>query len=356
MNRILLILLGVLAASCSLPAQTCNGLVISGFVSDSTSHDRIGGAAVSAVGETACDTARTDDRGYFKLSLLRNIEKGADIRIEVEKQGYKHYDEHMTVSIEHPLDIFLEPLSVAHPKSALRVQVAPSKAVPSPTPLPAKPQELSETPFAFAVETMIMSSGSGDFIGFWLPARDEQGCSIEPIDDLLFLRVTNNGPGSRMIVNYSLETKQKDGWSLMTKKEVGPSGYLFFTLQSNAVPAVGFPIPFKANGTSNKYPILSWTYGGANVKQAGVVQVQTFDLVAGSQNLTQGQSVRGWSAFQHQGLPEGDLRMNITDELGNIYTISQTITKPGPSNDITQHPIKIQSLTDVSGCRQKADF
>jgi pimeloyl-ACP methyl ester carboxylesterase len=217
-------------------------------------------------------------------------------------------------------------------------------------------QEAAGPPFAFAAETMITSWGSGDFIGFWLPARDLQGCAIEPIDDLVFLRVTNNGSGSRMIVNYSLETKQKDGWSPMNKKELGPSGFLFFTLQGNAVPAVGVPIPFKANGYSNKYFMLTMPYGNANVKQAGVVQVQSFDVVAGSQNLTQGQSVRGWAAFQHQGLPDGELRMKITDELGKIYTVPQTLIEPGPTTDITQHPILIQSLTDVSGCRQKADF
>lgn len=358
MKLIIPILFGLLVASTPLVAQTCDGLVIVGYVSDKDSHSRIRGASVSAVGETACETARTDNKGFFRLPLLPNVEKGADIRIEVDKQGYQHYDEHMIVSAEHPLDIVLEALPVAHPRPAPRAQATPSEPASGSPALsaPAKPQEPEGPPFAFAIESMLMSWGSGDFIGFWLPARDSQGCVIEPIDDLVFLRVTNNGPGARMIVNYSLETKQKDGWSLMSKKDLGPSGFLFFTLQSNAVPAVGFPIPFKANGNAYKYPILSWTYGGANVKQAGVVQVQSFDVVAGSQNLTQGQSVRGWSAFQHQGLPDGELRMKITDELGNMYTVSQTITTPGPTTDITQHPILIQGLTDLSGCRQKADF
>lgn len=245
---------------------------------------------------------------------------------------------------------------VSDTSKALRNNTDNPALEPAPT-KPAKSQEPSGPPFAFTVETMIISWGSGDFIGFWLPAaRDQQGCVIEPIDDLLFLRVTNNGPGFRTIINYSLEIKQKGEWSLMNKKELGPSGYLFFTLQGDAVLPPRVPIPFRSNGYSNKYPMLSMPYGNANVRKAGVVQLLSFDLIAGSKNLAPGESIRGWSAFQHQGLPDGDIRMKITDELGKIYTVPQTLMKPGPSDDITQHPILIQSLEDISACRQMADF
>lgn len=215
-------------------------------------------------------------------------------------------------------------------------------------------QQQEGSPFSFDVEMMIISPGSGDFNGFWQGSGDGQRCTIEPIDDLLFLRVTNTGSGSRTIINYSLETKQNDEWSLMTKKELG-AGYLLFTLQGDAIPRVG-PVPFPSNGRVNKYPILSWAYGNANVKQSGIVQAQPFDVIAGGQNLTEGQSVRGWSAFQHQGLPDGDIRMKITDELGKTYIVPQTVMRPGPSNDIAPHPIVITALADISTCRQKTDF
>jgi hypothetical protein len=228
---------------------------------------------------------------------------------------------------------------------------------PVPVPVPVEPQALPVPSFAFSAEIKIVSPGSGDFNGFWImkTVDGKQGCSIEPIDDVLFLRVTNSGPISTSILNYTIETKGKNGWSPLKKVDMG-AGYMLFTLQGDAWPDIGLPLQFSSNGNRTMFPILTWPYGGANIKKAGFVQLQSFDLAANAQNLTPGQAIHGWSSFQHQGLVDGPLRMTIVDELGKTHLIPETIIKPSLNDDLTRHLLMVKDLVDVSMCRQKADF
>ena len=101
------LLLGLLAGCPSLAAQSCDGLIISGYVSDVNTKARVAGATVSAVGDIACTSVRTDDKGFFQLQLLRTVAQGTSIRIAVAKTGYRPYDEHQVVPLDQPFDIYI---------------------------------------------------------------------------------------------------------------------------------------------------------------------------------------------------------------------------------------------------------
>src|SRR5271167_2377142 len=112
---------------CFLPgylrASPCEGGVkLIGKVSDVLTHVGVAGAKVSAVGDDACETVITDDRGRFKLRLVSRIKSGESVRIRAEKTGYEVFDEIEGTS-EVPLDILIRPQPLSNkPKPAPKQQ------------------------------------------------------------------------------------------------------------------------------------------------------------------------------------------------------------------------------------------
>jgi pimeloyl-ACP methyl ester carboxylesterase len=230
-----------------------------------------------------------------------------------------------------------------------------------PAPIKTRPPHSENTkdqpasPFAFAVEVRMVSPGAGFFTGFWLEQGTLQNCSLTPIDDLVFLRITNVQAVPKTVVNYTLEHESDGKWEHLKRVNLS-SGYTLLTLQPGAVPGVGKTLNFPSNGEANGYPLMSISIGNVDFKQAGVMTFPIFDVLIGGQTLTQGQTIRGWAGFQSPRMVEGSLRMELTDELGKIYSITPTVVKGGVDEDVAPHLMTIASLSDASGCTAKSDF
>lgn len=93
----------------SMYAASCDGgIVLLGRVLDARTHISVSGVTVSTVGDDACESAFTDDRGAFKLGLSPRIKYGQTIRVRAEKTGYDPFDQIEAVS-ELPLEVFIMP-------------------------------------------------------------------------------------------------------------------------------------------------------------------------------------------------------------------------------------------------------
>lgn len=222
-----------------------------------------------------------------------------------------------------------------------------------------KLKEKAGPPFSFAVEVGLVSPGVDDFTGLWVETGSPQGCVLIPIDDLLFFRVSNIQPTPKLLVNYTVEARMKGGWHPLKKvKLVYQTAIetLTSSTEKGENPQGGGTLEFPSSGSKNMYPIMDISTGEGDFKRARVVNFPIFDFLIGGQTLAQGQSVRGWSAFQFPSLISiNDLRMKVTDETGETHTIMPTIIKSGPDEDLTPHPITIASLIDVSRCTRGLD-
>jgi len=79
---------------------------VRGHVTDSTTHNAVSGVAVSSV--EANHDAITDVNGFFALELRDGTKPGDDIRIHLEKEGYRADDLAVAASekVTHPIEIF----------------------------------------------------------------------------------------------------------------------------------------------------------------------------------------------------------------------------------------------------------
>lgn len=238
----------------------------------------------------------------------------------------------------------------------------PQKSPPGEVPPP--PGE----PLSFAVEVELISPGFGDFIGYWLRSQGPGVCYLDSIDDLIFFRVTNTQPIPKTIINYAAEIQLHDKkWYPMKRLDL-MTGTTVLTLSGDGVPAVGRTLQIPSSGESNAYPIMTLTTVGVNLKKAAIVQFPVFDRLIGGQTLKQGETARGWAGFQFPAVPDGTIRIKITDEAGKVHLVMPTVTKSSDEGDedpflprlqqqdISPHLIQIGSLIDVSGCTQRIDF
>jgi hypothetical protein len=98
-----------LAASLTGYAQQPKPLTMSGVVTDQRDHKPIQGASVTVIGNQA-NPDTTDNDGVFELSLPEALK---EVRIRIEKTGYKTYDKRVPVSSSIPLQISLEVIAPA---------------------------------------------------------------------------------------------------------------------------------------------------------------------------------------------------------------------------------------------------
>jgi hypothetical protein len=97
---------------------------MSGVVQDQKSRKPIGGAKISVIGNQA-NPATTDEAGVFYLELSEGLKQ---VRIRVEKPGYRTSDKWFPVSSAIPIQISLEPISQEK-------RTAPAHSVPMESPI-----------------------------------------------------------------------------------------------------------------------------------------------------------------------------------------------------------------------------
>ena len=79
-----------------------------GIVSDTRTRKPVQGASVSAIGKEARAPDVTDRNGRFDIELVPGIKPGDQIRLRVEKEGYKPYDEKIVASEKALVQVPLE--------------------------------------------------------------------------------------------------------------------------------------------------------------------------------------------------------------------------------------------------------
>src|SRR5260370_24929935 len=84
------------------------GPTLFGIVTDSETHLPIPRVSVTAIGDQGAAPAATDSKGFFKLKLAKNVEKGACVHIRLEKPEYERYDENVVASPEVTIQISLD--------------------------------------------------------------------------------------------------------------------------------------------------------------------------------------------------------------------------------------------------------
>jgi len=212
-------------------------------------------------------------------------------------------------------------------------------------------------PFVVSVEVRIISPGQGMFTGYWVKYSDASSCVIWPIDDLLFLRVTNVQSKPKTVVDYSLEIKDKGKW-VPVKRMPLLSKAMILTLNSEQGPQVGRTLNFPSHGENNIYPLMSFSAARANLRQAGIVEFLAFDPLLGGQTFVRGQTVRGWAAFHSPRMIDGEVRIKITDETGTTYPIipATPIAAASSSEDLATHLLTTTELFDATGCTRQFDF
>jgi len=217
----------------------------------------------------------------------------------------------------------------------------------------------SPEPFSVAVEVRIISPGSGTFSGFWVQSGDQQNCVLIPIDDLLFLRVTNAQPIPKTVIDYAVEDKIDGRWHLLKRLNLA-AGYAIWasnTKGPSSSSRVGAVVNFPSFADSTYMVHFPAFVDPAYLVQSAVVEFPSFDALIGGRTLAQGETVRGWSGFQYSQRIGKEVRVRITDELGKTYTVA-AITPKGDETveGVAPHTMTISGYSDTSRCTQKPDF
>ena len=86
-------------------AQQATILHVRGHITDATTHRDAAGASISAA--TARHSATTDANGFFSLDLREGVKPGDDVRIHIEKEGYRADDvtEAASENVIYPIKI-----------------------------------------------------------------------------------------------------------------------------------------------------------------------------------------------------------------------------------------------------------
>jgi hypothetical protein len=92
----------------SLCLPQVKNLTMAGIVTDKISSRPVEGARVTIIGNKGKADATTDSEGAFVVSLAQGVKEGDTVRIQIEKAGYKPYEELLAVSSEIPLRVPLE--------------------------------------------------------------------------------------------------------------------------------------------------------------------------------------------------------------------------------------------------------
>jgi hypothetical protein len=104
----------------SATGQQPPALHLRGTVEDAATRRPVQGARVSVVGGRTVRDDVTDVEGSFDVPLIKSVKPGERIRVRVEKNGYRTYDQNVPAREEIPLGVKLVP--IAHATQVTRAE------------------------------------------------------------------------------------------------------------------------------------------------------------------------------------------------------------------------------------------
>lgn len=186
-----------------------------------------------------------------------------------------------------------------------------------------------------------------------------QQCMIEPIQQFMFLRITNNETREKMITEYFVEVgwNSKNRWVRLKRLDLRSGNLIMFAKKGQQLnPPFGRTIDFPSGNTSNYSFLMDPTNTG--YEAALVLRAPLLDSRIGGSNLLPGQSISGWSAFQYMKADLGgpDVRITVKDEQGETHSIiSEQQIAPSDTN-IAEHLIVPVGRVDASRCQVGSIF
>jgi hypothetical protein len=225
--------------------------------------------------------------------------------------------------------------------------VAYLKSLASPTPN-------QQDDFTGAVEYKIISGIENRSTPFAVLLDTSAGCAVEPIQALMFIRLTNNTPHEKMITKYVVEQgyKQAQTWTWWRLRRLDLRSGAFITFSTNGKafnPAVGVAVNFPSQNTSTSLMMVDPR--NSSYQKVATLTGTLLDNQIGNVNLASGHSAVGWAAFQYTSYHGGlDTRISIVDEQGKQYQILSLSNTVQNDVSVSPHVLTITGVTDASTC------
>jgi hypothetical protein len=233
--------------------------------------------------------------GFFALELRDGMKPGDDVRIHIEKKGYRADDvtEAASDSVTHPLQITRLTSAMPHKQKAFFVDIA-------------------------APEKTDVRSGLGQIIGAFEQPKDHY--VIVPLNVSLWISITNLQSTQSMIETYDVEIKTRSGkWVRLIR--VPAFNLNFYLIQNN------------------------------RLNDAHVLSLQQIDNRLSSRWVQPKENVRGWAFFEYPEDSDRDgfvfnFRVTLRDSAGTVFTSSELIiTKENSGNRVQGAILKWSSQT-----------
>jgi hypothetical protein len=219
--------------------------------------------------------------------------------------------------------------------------------------LKATPVQVPDPLFA-TVETEAVTFPGGYFTGFWHFSEIGQLCTIDPIEELAFIRIVNNSNIPILVTGYTVElgSRNAEKWQFLEPIDLR-FGAVLYTSSGDKPPRL---IINMASGETGKALFVA-SPAEVNYKLAAVVQLDSLDTqLASGNSIPPNMPVRGWAAFKvNQNDAGWDIRITINDGLNQKH---QFIVPQGKKNsygsDVILRLLKLGGeIMDVSGCEKR---
>jgi hypothetical protein len=244
------------------------------------------------------------------------------------------------------------PLPEPNPPKPAEHQPEPRNEEPKKEPpkVETSPTRKTNPIFDVTIEDKIFSGGGDLPTRFWvLEGTSNGGCTLTPVDILLFLSITNLQSNDVIISAYNVElnNREYERFNMLT-------GKLFFVPARGQVPRVGATMNWQSGpvGSLSALPLKDADPSHA----APILGADILDLQLGGKYLGSKKTARGWALFQNPNqsvqLPIGNFLVKVGDQMGNTYQykIPAKNPKANPNGDVLPRMTTIGPITDLSKC------
>ena len=216
----------------------------------------------------------------------------------------------------------------------------------------------ASAPFAVTLELGMGAPDNGYVSRYWFMYSSLHGCTISPIDVLLFMRITNLKPTKTMITGYSVDFKNNDKWVRLVTMDTRAGNILFIGTEdgTGSAPVIGRTVNIPTS--REKLLLTNALPNKSRYNRAALMKTQSLDSQLGDKYLLPNDSARGWAIFCSD-IPVNlvDLRINIVDEFGKTFNILYNNAKDkGSDSDIMPHLMTVAQVVDVSKCHRQPYF